>query len=101
MLMVQQVYLTAKLGTFDVAATVDRVSVKGDGEKSMTLSSPLLSALNRQLQFVTYTNTVFHPRTADTGDFTSQIRNIEFHSILTTSHIQRSFEDFNHKLRLW
>lgn len=33
----------------------------------MILSSPLLSALNRQLQFVTYTNTVFHPKTADTG----------------------------------
>lgn len=59
--------MTATLGTFDVAATVDRVDVKGEGAKHMTLSSPVLSALNRQLQFVTYTNTVFHPKTADTG----------------------------------
>lgn len=62
-----QVSLTAKLGTFDVAATVANVFLKGEGEKHMTLSSPVLSALNRQLQFVTYTNTVFHPKTADTG----------------------------------
>lgn len=60
-------YLKATLGTFDVAATVDQVSITGEGEKHVTLSSPLLSALNRQLQFVTYTNTVFHPKTADTG----------------------------------
>ena len=59
--------MTATLGTFDVAATVDGVSVKGEGEKHMIVSSPLLSNLNRQLQFVTYTNTVFHPKTADTG----------------------------------
>ncbi|XP_029975278.1 beta-1,4 N-acetylgalactosaminyltransferase 1a isoform X2 [Salarias fasciatus] len=37
----------------------------------MTLSSPLLPALNRQLQFVTYTNTVFHPKTADTVQFST------------------------------
>lgn len=63
------VFLTATLGTFDVAATVDEVILKGVREKHMILSSPLLSALNRQLQFVTYTNTVFHPRTADTIQF--------------------------------
>ncbi|XP_042346967.1 beta-1,4 N-acetylgalactosaminyltransferase 1a [Plectropomus leopardus] len=63
------VYLTATLGTFDVAATVDGVSIKGEGEKHIMLSSPSLSALNRQLQFVTYTNTVFHPKTADTVQF--------------------------------
>ncbi|KAM9350964.1 beta-1,4 N-acetylgalactosaminyltransferase 1a [Symphorus nematophorus] len=66
------VYLKAALGTFDVAATVDKVSVKGVGEKHMILSSPLLHALNRQLQFVTYTNTVFHPRTADTVEFATE-----------------------------
>lgn len=65
--MFQQVHLTAALGTFDVAATVDMVSIKGEGEKQMMLSSPLLSALNRQLQLVTYTNTMFNPKTADTG----------------------------------
>ncbi|XP_034732914.1 beta-1,4 N-acetylgalactosaminyltransferase 1a [Etheostoma cragini] len=63
------VYLTASLGTFDVAATVDGVSVKGEGEKHMILSSPALSTLNKQLQFVTYTNTVFHPKTADIVQF--------------------------------
>ncbi|XP_029291160.1 beta-1,4 N-acetylgalactosaminyltransferase 1a isoform X2 [Cottoperca gobio] len=66
------VYLTATLGTFNVAATVDKVSVKGEGEKHMMLSSPLLSSLNRQLQFVTYTNTVFHPKTADTVKFATE-----------------------------
>ncbi|XP_041656405.1 beta-1,4 N-acetylgalactosaminyltransferase 1a [Cheilinus undulatus] len=66
------VYLTAKLGTFDVAATVDGVSLEGVGTKHMALSSPLLSALNMQLQFVTYTNTVFHPKTADTIQFGTQ-----------------------------
>ncbi|XP_064778334.1 beta-1,4 N-acetylgalactosaminyltransferase 1-like isoform X2 [Oncorhynchus masou masou] len=60
------VNLTATLGTFDVLATVDGVSIRGHGVMHMTLSSRLLSTLNRQLQFVTYTNTLFHPRTADT-----------------------------------
>lgn len=60
-------YLKATLGAFNVAATVDKVDVQGEGQSHMTLSSPLLPALNRQLQFVTYTNTVFHPKTADTG----------------------------------
>lgn len=59
----------ATMGTFDIAATVDQVSVKGIGEKYISLSSPVLSALNRQLEFVTYTNTVFHPNTADLGKF--------------------------------
>lgn len=63
----EQVYLTATLGAFNVAATVDKVDVQGEGQSHMILSSPLLSALNRQLQFVTYTNTVFHPKTTDTG----------------------------------
>ncbi|KAI3357422.1 hypothetical protein L3Q82_015857 [Scortum barcoo] len=66
------VYLTATLGTFDVAATVDKVMVEGAGDKRMTLSSPVISALNRQLQFVTYTNTVFHPKTADTVQFATK-----------------------------
>lgn len=63
----EQVYLTATVGVFNVAAVVDNVVLVGEGQKDMSLSSPRLSALNRQLQFVTYTNTVFHPRTADTG----------------------------------
>ncbi|KAG5836245.1 hypothetical protein ANANG_G00252540 [Anguilla anguilla] len=63
------VNFTATLGTFNVAAEVDGVKIKGDGEMHMTLSSNLLPNLNRQLQFVTYTNTLFHPSTADTVQF--------------------------------
>lgn len=66
------VSFNAALGTFDVAATVDKVLVEGDGQSHMTLTSSLLSALNRQLQFVTYTNTVFHPKTADTVCFATE-----------------------------
>ncbi|XP_051996274.1 beta-1,4 N-acetylgalactosaminyltransferase 1-like isoform X1 [Xyrauchen texanus] len=57
---------SASLGTFNVAADVEGVKVRGDGEMHMTLSSSLLLSLNRQLQFITYTNTQFHPSTADT-----------------------------------
>ncbi|XP_076132243.1 beta-1,4 N-acetylgalactosaminyltransferase 1a isoform X1 [Alosa pseudoharengus] len=63
------VNLTATMGTFDIAAFVDEVTIKGEGEMQMALSSRYLSALNRQLQFVTYTNTLFHPNTADTVQF--------------------------------
>ena len=62
-----QLNITATLGTLNVAAEVEGVKVKGDGEMHMTLSSSLLPSLNRQLQFVSYTNTLFHPSTADTG----------------------------------
>lgn len=57
--------VTTTLGTLNVAAEVDGVKIKGDGEMHMTLSSSLLPNLNRQLQFVTYTNTLFHPSTVD------------------------------------
>ncbi|CAG06764.1 unnamed protein product [Tetraodon nigroviridis] len=60
--------LAATLGTLNVAADVDDVTVRGDGEMRMSLSSARLPSLNRQLQFVTYTNTLFHPSTADTGE---------------------------------
>ncbi|XP_078806760.1 beta-1,4 N-acetylgalactosaminyltransferase 1a isoform X1 [Oryzias latipes] len=66
------VNLTAQLGTFDVAATVEGVSLKGEGEKHITLSGTHLSALNRQLQFVTYTSVVFHPKTADSVQFATE-----------------------------
>ncbi|XP_029690063.1 beta-1,4 N-acetylgalactosaminyltransferase 1a isoform X2 [Takifugu rubripes] len=72
------VYLKATLGAFDVAATVDKVDVQGEGQSHMTLSSPLLPALNRQLQFVTYTNTVFHPKTADTVQFGTKAHKAAF-----------------------
>ncbi|KAK1796640.1 hypothetical protein P4O66_009657, partial [Electrophorus voltai] len=57
---------SASLGTFNMAAEVEGVKVRGDGEMHMTLSSCVLPNLNRQLQFITYTNTLFHPSTADT-----------------------------------
>ncbi|XP_039602536.1 beta-1,4 N-acetylgalactosaminyltransferase 1 isoform X1 [Polypterus senegalus] len=63
------VNLTATLGTFSVAAEVEEVKVAGDKQMLLTLSSPRLSHLNRQLEFVTYTNTLFHPHTADTVQF--------------------------------
>lgn len=56
------------MGMFEVAALVDDVNVSGDGKMQMILSSPLLPALNRQLQFINYTNTIFHPNTADIGE---------------------------------
>jgi (N-acetylneuraminyl)-galactosylglucosylceramide N-acetylgalactosaminyltransferase len=63
-----QLNITATLGTLNVAAEVEGVKVKGDGEMHVTLSSSLLPSLNRQLQFVSYTNTLFHPSTADTRE---------------------------------
>nr|XP_057911243.1 beta-1,4 N-acetylgalactosaminyltransferase 1 isoform X2 [Doryrhamphus excisus] len=57
--------LTATLGTLNVAAEVQGVQIRGDGKMHMSLSSDVLTNLNRQLQFVTYTNTIFHPSTAD------------------------------------
>ncbi|KAJ8397050.1 hypothetical protein AAFF_G00011040 [Aldrovandia affinis] len=63
------VNLTATMGTFNVAAEVEGVRIKGEGNSSLTLSSGLLANLNRQLQFITYTNTLFHPNTADTVQF--------------------------------
>ncbi|MCI4387243.1 hypothetical protein PGIGA_G00071900 [Pangasianodon gigas] len=69
---VYSVSLTASMGTFDVTALVDEVSRRGEGKMHITLSSPLLSALNRQLQFITYTNTIFHPNTADIVQFRTE-----------------------------
>lgn len=63
------VNLTATMGTFDIAAFVDEVTTKGEGEMHLALTSKSQSALNRQLQFITYTNTLFHPNTADTVQF--------------------------------
>uniref|UniRef100_A0A8C5P6R8 Beta-1,4 N-acetylgalactosaminyltransferase n=1 Tax=Leptobrachium leishanense TaxID=445787 RepID=A0A8C5P6R8_9ANUR len=80
---VYQVSLLCTMGTFDVAAEVEGVTVKGAGEKHITLSSPHMDNLNRQLQFVSYTNTVFHPNTADTVQFQTvdhtAIFNIKIH----------------------
>ncbi|KAM4797210.1 beta-1,4 N-acetylgalactosaminyltransferase 1 [Rhinophrynus dorsalis] len=66
---IYKVTLSGTMGTFNVAANVEGVTVKGAGERHITLSSPILDNLNRQLQFVSYTNTMFHPNTADTVQF--------------------------------
>lgn len=57
------------MGTFDVAAEADSVTIRGAGENQITLSSSLLDNLNRQLQLISYTNTLFHPNTVDTGEY--------------------------------
>lgn len=66
-----EVSLSCTMGTFDVAAEVDSVTIRGAGENQITLSSSLLDNLNRQLQLISYTNTLFHPNTVDTVQFQS------------------------------
>lgn len=66
-----EVNLTATMGTLAVAAEVEGVALQGEGEARLSLSSPRLDHLNRQLQFVTYTNTLFHPDTADIVHFST------------------------------
>lgn len=63
-----QVDLIATMGTFNTAALVDGVQVKGEGEMHISFISRSLASLNRQLEFVTYSNTRFHPNTADIGE---------------------------------
>ncbi|NWS48010.1 B4GN1 acetylgalactosaminyltransferase, partial [Probosciger aterrimus] len=62
-----EVNLTASMGTLAVAAVVEGVLLRGEGQPQLSMASTRLDHLNRQLQFVTYTNTVFHPDTADIG----------------------------------
>ncbi|XP_078615633.1 beta-1,4 N-acetylgalactosaminyltransferase 1-like [Branchiostoma floridae x Branchiostoma japonicum] len=50
---------TADYGVLDTIAEVGRVQVEGLRTKSLTIRSESLSRLNRQLQFVVYTNTVY------------------------------------------
>ncbi|XP_060108618.1 beta-1,4 N-acetylgalactosaminyltransferase 1 isoform X2 [Heteronotia binoei] len=66
-----RINLSATMGTFDVAAEVEGVKVEGEGEMHLTLSGPHLDNINRQMQFVTYTNTLFHPNTVDTVQFST------------------------------
>ncbi|XDV46128.1 hypothetical protein PO909_014078 [Leuciscus waleckii] len=65
--------LNATMGTFNTAALVDGVKVKGEGEMHISFMSKSLSSLNRQLEFVTYTNTLIHPNTADVVQFKAGI----------------------------
>ncbi|KAK9407378.1 beta-C4 N-acetylgalactosaminyltransferase 1 [Crotalus adamanteus] len=73
-----RVNLTAKMGTFDVAAEVEGVKVEGEGQMHLSLSGSQLDNLNRQMQFVTYTNTLFHPNTADIVQFSTDEHRASF-----------------------
>ncbi|XP_074905538.1 beta-1,4 N-acetylgalactosaminyltransferase 1 [Buteo buteo] len=66
-----QVNLTATMGTLAVAAVVEGVELRGEGQPRLSLATAHLDHLNRQLQFVTYTNTLFHPDTADIVQFST------------------------------
>ncbi|XP_070794077.1 beta-1,4 N-acetylgalactosaminyltransferase 1 isoform X1 [Pituophis catenifer annectens] len=73
-----QVTLTATMGTFDVAAEIEGVKVEGEGRMHLSLSGSQLDNLNRQMQFVTYTNTLYHPNTADIVQFSTDEHRASF-----------------------
>lgn len=64
---ISQVNLTASLGTWDVAGEVTGVTLTGEGQPDLTLTSQELDQLNRQLQLVTYSSRSYQANTADTG----------------------------------
>uniref|UniRef100_A0ABI7ZAF2 Beta-1,4-N-acetyl-galactosaminyltransferase 1 n=1 Tax=Felis catus TaxID=9685 RepID=A0ABI7ZAF2_FELCA len=64
-----QVNLTASLGTWDVAGEVTGVTLTGEGQPDLTLASPGLDQLNRQLQLVTYSSRSYQANTADTAQY--------------------------------
>ncbi|XP_024112673.1 beta-1,4 N-acetylgalactosaminyltransferase 1 isoform X2 [Pongo abelii] len=69
---VYQVNLTASLGTWDVAGEVTGVTLTGEGQADLTLISPGLDQLNRQLQLVTYSSRSYQTNTADTVRFSTE-----------------------------
>ncbi|ELK15325.1 Beta-1,4 N-acetylgalactosaminyltransferase 1 [Pteropus alecto] len=69
---VYQVNLTASLGTWDVAGEVTGVTLTGEGQPDLTLTSPGLDQLNRQLQLVTYSSRSYQANTADTVRFSTE-----------------------------
>uniref|UniRef100_A0A8C2RGM8 Beta-1,4-N-acetyl-galactosaminyltransferase 1 n=1 Tax=Capra hircus TaxID=9925 RepID=A0A8C2RGM8_CAPHI len=69
---VYQVNLTASLGTWDVAGEVTGVTLTGEGQPDLTLTSPGLDQLNRQLQLVTYSSRSYQANTADTVRFATE-----------------------------
>ncbi|XP_008575640.1 PREDICTED: beta-1,4 N-acetylgalactosaminyltransferase 1 isoform X2 [Galeopterus variegatus] len=69
---VYQVNLTASLGTWDVAGEVTGVTLTGEGQPDLTLVSPGLDQLNRQLQLVTYSSRSYQANTADTVRFSTE-----------------------------
>ncbi|KAM5287822.1 beta-1,4 N-acetylgalactosaminyltransferase 1 isoform 2-T2 [Ctenodactylus gundi] len=80
---VYQVNLTASLGTWDVAGEVTGVTLTGEGQPDLTLASPVLDQLNRQLQLVTYSSRSYQANTADTVRFAT-----EGHEAAFTIHIR-------------
>ncbi|XP_040610700.1 beta-1,4 N-acetylgalactosaminyltransferase 1 isoform X2 [Mesocricetus auratus] len=69
---VYQVNLSASLGTWDVAGEVTGVTLTGEGQPDLTLASPGLDRLNRQLQLVTYSSRSYQGNTADTVRFSTK-----------------------------
>ncbi|XP_017714380.1 PREDICTED: beta-1,4 N-acetylgalactosaminyltransferase 1 isoform X3 [Rhinopithecus bieti] len=69
---VYQVNLTASLGTWDVVGEVTGVTLTGEGQADLTLVSPGLDQLNRQLQLVTYSSRSYQTNTADTVRFSTE-----------------------------
>ncbi|XP_008146932.1 beta-1,4 N-acetylgalactosaminyltransferase 1 [Eptesicus fuscus] len=80
---VYQVNLTASLGTWDVAGEVTGVTLTGEGQPNLTLTSSGLDQLNRQLQLVTYSSRSYQANTADTVRFST-----EGHEASFTIHIR-------------
>ncbi|KAM7115979.1 beta-1,4 N-acetylgalactosaminyltransferase 1 isoform 6-T12 [Molossus nigricans] len=80
---VYQVNLTASLGTWDVAGEVTGVTLVGEGQQNLTLTSRGLDQLNRQLQLVIYSSQSYQANTADTVRFST-----EGHEAAFTIHIR-------------
>ncbi|XP_019635897.1 PREDICTED: beta-1,4 N-acetylgalactosaminyltransferase 1-like [Branchiostoma belcheri] len=59
------VEFVARLGVLATLADVPGVAVDGAGTTYLTISAGKLTHLNRQLQFIVYTNTYFDPDTVD------------------------------------
>ncbi|XP_024592695.1 beta-1,4 N-acetylgalactosaminyltransferase 1 isoform X2 [Neophocaena asiaeorientalis asiaeorientalis] len=75
---VYQVNLTASLGTWDVAGEVTGVTLTGEGQPDLTLASPGLDQLNRQLQLVTYSSRSYQANTADIVRFSTEGHKVAF-----------------------
>ncbi|XP_059968330.1 beta-1,4 N-acetylgalactosaminyltransferase 1 isoform X2 [Mesoplodon densirostris] len=75
---VYQVNLTASLGTWDVAGEVTGVTLTGEGQPDLTLASPGLDQLNRQLQLVTYSSRSYQANTADIVRFSTEGHEVAF-----------------------
>ncbi|XP_041440367.1 beta-1,4 N-acetylgalactosaminyltransferase 1 isoform X1 [Xenopus laevis] len=89
---VYKVSMSSSMGTFNTAAEVEGVTVKGAGEGRITLSSPNMDNLNRQLQFISYTNTIFNPNTADIVKLQTDEHSATFHIKIRHPRIPRLYD---------